>query len=134
MASEEVFFEQICSSGCLSYILGCKQDHVCVGIDPEINKVDDYVELARFFGSTVQYAIDTHTHADHNSAQSNARALRYTGRHAPSHISPAPENPRGPRMEPHTDPGNAERDRRRDLDLGLNVRKSSSSPSFRFAL
>jgi glyoxylase-like metal-dependent hydrolase (beta-lactamase superfamily II) len=132
MASEEVFFEQIRSSGCLSYILGCKQDHVCVVIDPEINKADDYVELARFFGSTVQYAIDTHAHADHNSAQINARALRSTGRHARSHTSPAPENPRGPRMEPHTDPGNAERDRRRDLDL--NVRKSSSSPSFRFAL
>ena len=68
MASEEIFFEQIRSSGCLSYILGCKQDHVCVVIDPEIDKADDYVELARFFGSTVLYAIDTHTHADHNSA------------------------------------------------------------------
>src|SRR6266550_2346129 len=68
MASEEIFFEQIRSSGCLSYILGCKQDCVCVVIDPEIDKADDYVELARFFGSTVLYAIDTHTHADHNSA------------------------------------------------------------------
>jgi len=68
MAGEEIFFDQIRSSGCLSYILGCKQDHVCVVIDPEIDKADDYVELARFFGSTVLYAIDTHTHADHNSA------------------------------------------------------------------
>src|SRR5215470_4282975 len=68
MASEEIFFEQIRSSGCLSYILGCKQEHVCVVIDPEIDKADDYVELARFFGSTVLYAIDTHTHADHHSA------------------------------------------------------------------
>lgn len=68
MASEEIFFEQIRSSGCLSYILGCKQDKVCVVIDPEIDKADDYVELARFFSSTVRYAIDTHTHADHNSA------------------------------------------------------------------
>ncbi len=68
MASEEIFFDQIRSSGCLSYILGCKQDKVCVVIDPEIDKADDYVELARFFGSTILYAIDTHTHADHNSA------------------------------------------------------------------
>src|SRR5262249_9598524 len=68
MASEEIFFEQIRSSGCLSYILGCKQDRRCVVIDPEIDKADDYVELARFFGSTVLYAIDTHTHADHSSA------------------------------------------------------------------
>jgi hypothetical protein len=37
MAGEEIFFEQIRSSGCLSYILGCKQERVCVVIDPEID-------------------------------------------------------------------------------------------------
>ena len=68
MPSEEIFFEQIRSSGCLSYIVGCKQAKVCVVIDPELDKADDYVELARFFGSTLLYAIDTHTHADHHSA------------------------------------------------------------------
>jgi glyoxylase-like metal-dependent hydrolase (beta-lactamase superfamily II) len=68
MAGDEIFFEQIRSSGCLSYILGCKQDKACVVIDPEIDKADDYVELAAFLGSKILYAIDTHTHADHNSA------------------------------------------------------------------
>ncbi|HZA54590.1 MAG TPA: MBL fold metallo-hydrolase [Candidatus Udaeobacter sp.] len=68
MAAEEIFFEQIRSSGCLSYVLGCKQNKVCVVIDPEIDKADDYIELARFLGSRLVYAIDTHTHADHNSA------------------------------------------------------------------
>lgn len=68
MAGKEFFFEQIRSSGCLSYILGCSKDKACVVIDPEINKAGDYVELARFFGATLVYAIDTHTHADHNSA------------------------------------------------------------------
>jgi glyoxylase-like metal-dependent hydrolase (beta-lactamase superfamily II) len=68
MASEEFFFEQIRSSGCLSYILGCLKDKVCVVIDPEINKADDYFQLAQFFGSKLVYAIDTHTHADHSSA------------------------------------------------------------------
>src|ERR687891_1690835 len=68
MAGEEVFFEQIRSSGCLSYLLGCKQGKAFVVIDPEIDKADDYVELARFFGTNLVYAIDTHTHADHNSA------------------------------------------------------------------
>jgi glyoxylase-like metal-dependent hydrolase (beta-lactamase superfamily II) len=68
MAGEEFFFEQIRSSGCLSYILGCSKDKACVVIDPEINKADDYVELAKFLGSRLLYAIDTHTHADHNSA------------------------------------------------------------------
>ncbi len=68
MAGQDFFFEQIRSSGCLSYLLGCSKDKVGVVIDPEINKAGDYVELARFFGSTLIYAIDTHTHADHNSA------------------------------------------------------------------
>jgi glyoxylase-like metal-dependent hydrolase (beta-lactamase superfamily II) len=68
MSGAEVFFEQIRSAGCLSYLLGCAEDKVCVVIDPEIDKADDYVELAKFFGSTILYAIDTHTHADHNSA------------------------------------------------------------------
>ncbi len=68
MAGEEIFFEQIRSSGCLSYILGCRQEKVCVVIDPELDKADDYVELAQFLGSKLLYAIDTHTHADHNSA------------------------------------------------------------------
>ena len=68
MAAEEIFFDQIRSSGCLSYVLGCKQNKVCVVIDPEIDKADDYIELARFLGSRLVYAIDTHTHADHNSA------------------------------------------------------------------
>ena len=68
MAGEEIFFEQIRSSGCLSYILGCKQHKACVVIDPELDKADDYVGLAQFFKSKLLYAIDTHTHADHNSA------------------------------------------------------------------
>lgn len=68
MSSSEIFFEQIRSAGCLSYILGCERDKVCVVIDPEIDKTDDYVELAEFFKAKLLYALDTHTHADHNSA------------------------------------------------------------------
>ena len=68
MAAEEIFFEQIRSAGCLSYLLGCAQEKVCVVIDPEIDKADDYVGLGEFFKAKLLYAIDTHTHADHNSA------------------------------------------------------------------
>jgi glyoxylase-like metal-dependent hydrolase (beta-lactamase superfamily II) len=68
MASETFFFEQIRSSGCLSYVLGCTREKAAVIIDPEIDKADDYVKLTRFFGAKLLYAIDTHTHADHHSA------------------------------------------------------------------
>jgi glyoxylase-like metal-dependent hydrolase (beta-lactamase superfamily II) len=68
MGSEDIFFEQIRSAGCLSYILGCAKDKVCVVIDPEVDKVDHYVGLADYLKSQILYAIDTHTHADHSSA------------------------------------------------------------------
>jgi glyoxylase-like metal-dependent hydrolase (beta-lactamase superfamily II) len=68
MSDGEFFFEQIRSSGCLSYILGCATDKVSVVIDPELDKAADYVGVADFFKSKLLYAIDTHTHADHNSA------------------------------------------------------------------
>ncbi|HXG52280.1 MAG TPA: MBL fold metallo-hydrolase [candidate division Zixibacteria bacterium] len=68
MPGEEIFFEQIRSAGCLSYLLGCKAERACVLIDPELSKAEDYVGLARFFDASILYAIDTHTHADHNSA------------------------------------------------------------------
>jgi glyoxylase-like metal-dependent hydrolase (beta-lactamase superfamily II) len=66
--SAEFHFEQIRSAGCLSYILGCAKEKVCVVIDPEIDKADDYIGLAGFFKAKLVYAIDTHTHADHQSA------------------------------------------------------------------
>lgn len=68
MSGGEFFFEQIRSSGCLSYILGCAMEKVAVVIDPELDKAADYIGLADFFKSKLLYAIDTHTHADHNSA------------------------------------------------------------------
>src|SRR6185369_16234435 len=68
MSSDEFFFEQIRSAGCLSYVLGCGREKHCVVIDPEVDKADDYAALAEFFASKIIYAIDTHTHADHNSA------------------------------------------------------------------
>lgn len=68
MDNKEIFFEQIRSSGCLSYLLGCKKEKVCVIIDPEIDKTDEYLGLAKDFSLELIYAIDTHTHADHSSA------------------------------------------------------------------
>jgi hypothetical protein len=68
MSAGNIIFEQIRSSGCLSYLLGCPEKKKCIVIDPELDKADEYIELAKFFSSELLYAIDTHTHADHNSA------------------------------------------------------------------
>src|SRR5574341_333779 len=68
MSGSEIIFEQIRSSGCLSYLIGCAKEKICAVIDPELDKAADYLSLADFFKSKLVYAIDTHTHADHNSA------------------------------------------------------------------
>jgi glyoxylase-like metal-dependent hydrolase (beta-lactamase superfamily II) len=64
----DFIFEQIRSAGCLSYMLGCAKEKACVVIDPELDKTEDYIGLAGFFGAKLVYTIDTHTHADHQSA------------------------------------------------------------------
>ncbi len=64
----DLYFEQIRSSGCLSYILACRKTNACAVIDPEVSKTDEYLGTARELSLTLLYAIDTHTHADHSSA------------------------------------------------------------------
>ena len=68
MDDKKLFFEQIRSGGCLSYFLSCKKEKVCLVIDPEIDKAEEYLRLAEELSSRFLYAIDTHTHADHSSA------------------------------------------------------------------
>src|SRR3990172_3231417 len=68
MDEKSILFEQIRSSGCLSYIVGSKSEKVGLVIDPEIDKIQEYLNLARDFSIELTYAIDTHTHADHSSA------------------------------------------------------------------
>jgi len=68
MEDKEIFFQQIRSGGCLSYVLGCIKAKACVVIDPEIDKVDEYLGMAEELSFRLLYALDTHTHADHSSA------------------------------------------------------------------
>lgn len=68
MNDKRIFFEQIRSGGCLSYLLGCEAQRVCVVIDPELDKADEYLGIAGELSFRLLYAIDTHTHADHSSA------------------------------------------------------------------
>lgn len=63
-----MFFEQLRSGGCLSYIVGC--DRTCAGVivDPSLDQLDRYAALATEKGLRVRYVVETHTHADHFSA------------------------------------------------------------------
>ena len=89
MGDSDIFFEQVRSGGCLSYILGCKKEKLCVVIDPEVDRVDEYLGLVESLSSSLLYAIDTHTHADHNSAckilkdKTGAKAVMHRASEAP---------------------------------------------------
>jgi glyoxylase-like metal-dependent hydrolase (beta-lactamase superfamily II)/rhodanese-related sulfurtransferase len=63
-----MFFEQISSGGCKSYLIGCKDSCQAIIVDPAIDQVDRYLASAAREGLRIQYLLDTHTHADHFSA------------------------------------------------------------------
>lgn len=68
-----MFFEQISSGGCKSYLIGCKETHQAIVVDPEIGLIDRYLAVAAREGLRIQYLLDTHTHADHFSASHELR-------------------------------------------------------------
>src|SRR5579871_1049940 len=63
-----MFFEQIATGGCQSYVIGCKETCAAAVIDPEISQIDRYQGIAAREGLRLRFVIDTHTHADHFSA------------------------------------------------------------------
>jgi glyoxylase-like metal-dependent hydrolase (beta-lactamase superfamily II)/rhodanese-related sulfurtransferase len=63
-----MIFEQIATGGCQSYLIGCESSCAAALIDPEVSQVDRYGALAARDGLRIRYLIDTHTHADHFSA------------------------------------------------------------------
>jgi len=89
MENAEIFFEQVRSGGCLSYVVGCNKEKVCVVIDPEIDKTEEYLGMLEELSFRLLYAIDTHTHADHRSAckllktRSGAQVVMHRASEAP---------------------------------------------------
>ena len=63
-----MYFEQISSGGCKSYLVGCKETLQAIVVDPLSDQVDRYLAIAAREGLRLQYLLDTHTHADHFSA------------------------------------------------------------------
>lgn len=63
-----MYFEEIASGGCRSYLLAC--DETCAGVlvDPELSQLDRILALLEKSGTRLHYVVDTHTHADHFSA------------------------------------------------------------------
>jgi glyoxylase-like metal-dependent hydrolase (beta-lactamase superfamily II)/rhodanese-related sulfurtransferase len=63
-----MFFEEIRTGGCCSYVIACGETCAGLVIDPELSQIDRTLALVGKAGVLVHYVIDTHTHADHFSA------------------------------------------------------------------
>lgn len=62
-----MYFEQIATGGCQSYVLACLNTRKAAVIDPEQKQIERYAGILAREGFHLQVLIDTHTHADHFS-------------------------------------------------------------------
>src|SRR5215212_5885158 len=59
--------------GCASYLVGDEKAGVAAVVDPRF-EVDEYLELARYMGVSIEYIFETHNHADHVSGHGRLAA------------------------------------------------------------
>ena len=52
--------------GCASYLIGDEEAGVAAIVDPKF-EIDEYLELARYMGVSIEHILETHNHADHVS-------------------------------------------------------------------
>jgi len=73
-----VLFRQITHDdlGCASYLIGDQHAGVAAVVDPRF-EIDEYLELARYWGVSIGHVLETHNHADHVSG--HGRLVAATG-------------------------------------------------------
>lgn len=64
-----MFFRQLLNdeTACASYLLGCKSKGELAVVDPHVDLVDTYIELAETQGARIAAVLETHVQADHFS-------------------------------------------------------------------
>jgi hydroxyacylglutathione hydrolase len=74
--------------GCASYLIGDEDAGVAAVVDPRF-EVDEYLELARYMGVSIEYIFETHNHADHVSGHGRLAAATGATIHIHSDARPA---------------------------------------------
>jgi hydroxyacylglutathione hydrolase len=78
-----MFFRQLLNdeTACASYLLGCKSKGEMAVVDPHVDLVDTYIELAEAQGARIAAVLETHVQADHFSGMAalveRTRAIPY---------------------------------------------------------
>jgi glyoxylase-like metal-dependent hydrolase (beta-lactamase superfamily II)/rhodanese-related sulfurtransferase len=85
-----VIFRQITHDdlGCASYLVGDEKAGAAAVVDPRF-EIDEYLELARYMGVSIEHILETHNHADHVSG--HGRLAAATGAAIYVHREAAPD-------------------------------------------
>ena len=80
-----MYFRQLLNeeTACASYLLGCKTHGAFAVVDPHVNLVDQYIELAETQGAAIVAVLETHIQADHVSGLPELVALTRTTAYLP---------------------------------------------------
>lgn len=70
-----MIFKEMNRIQCKSYLVACENTKKAIIIDPVKKFIDRYLALLAYYDLTLEFVIDTHTHADHRSACSDLRGL-----------------------------------------------------------
>src|SRR5579884_3086188 len=70
-----MIFRQIIQDdlGCASYLIGDEKAGIAAVVDPRF-AIDEYLELARYMGVSIEHIFETHNHADHVSGHGRLAA------------------------------------------------------------
>lgn len=79
--------------GCASYLIGDEQAGVAAVVDPRF-EIEEYLDLARYMGVSIEHVFETHNHADHVSG--HGRLAAATGATIHVHRLAAPDYDHGP--------------------------------------
>jgi len=77
--------------GCASYLIGDQNAGVAAVVDPRF-EVDEYLDLARYMGVSIEHILETHNHADHVSGHGRLAAATGATIHLHRDARPAYEH------------------------------------------
>jgi hydroxyacylglutathione hydrolase len=73
--------------GCASYLIGDEKAGIAAVVDPRF-EIDEYLDLARYMGVSIDHILETHNHADHVSG--HGRLAAATGARIHVHLLARP--------------------------------------------
>jgi glyoxylase-like metal-dependent hydrolase (beta-lactamase superfamily II)/rhodanese-related sulfurtransferase len=90
-----VIFRQVVHDdlGCASYLIGDEHVGLAAVVDPKL-EIDEYLQLARYLGVSIEHILETHNHADHVSG--HGRLAAATGATIHIHRLAEPDYPHEP--------------------------------------